>query len=224
MSVGQPGAALGEALDAVTDLASNPLALHALARDLDRRALYGASIHAANRLAATSPAGSTDDAPPCLARLAYPLAFQDLVAGRAAENGLDPYVLLALLRQESWFDPYALSGASAYGLSQITAPTAGDIARGLGRTGFTVEDLFRPRDAIAFGAWYRAQQSGSMGGRTILGLAAYNAGPGTVSRWTGNNRQVDPEVFVAMIDYNETRTYVRSIYEIYNRYRELYGD
>src|SRR5439155_5900032 len=140
-AVGLAGPAMAEALDAGTDLADRPAALHALARELNRQGLFAVSIHGANRLAAASPARATDDAPRCLRRLAYPLAFEDLVRTYAPQNGLDPYVLLALLRQESWFDPRAQSGASAYGLGQITTQTASEIARGLGRPGVSPEDL-----------------------------------------------------------------------------------
>jgi soluble lytic murein transglycosylase len=97
-------------------------------------------------------------------------------------------------------------------------------ARGLGRSAPSADDLFRPRESIQFGAWYLAQQGRGMNDRTLLALAAYNAGPGSALRWAGNNRRIDPDDFVSAITFMETRTYVRSVYEIYNRYRELYGD
>jgi soluble lytic murein transglycosylase len=222
--LGLAGPAMAEALDAAADFANAPASLHRLSRELSHHGLFAVSIHAANRLAAASPARNTDDAPGCVRRLAYPIAFEDLVRAQAAQNGLDPYVLLALLRQESWFDPRAQSGSPAYGLGQITAPTAADIARGLGRSAPSADDLFRPRESIQFGAWYLAQQGRGMNDRTLLALAAYNAGPGSALRWAGNNRRIDPDDFVSAITFMETRTYVRSVYEIYNRYRELYGD
>jgi soluble lytic murein transglycosylase len=155
--------------------------------------------------------------------LAYPLAFGDLVEREATANGLDPYLLLSLLRQESWFGPAARSGAEALGLSQVIPPTAAEIAQALGRRGFNYEDLVRPKESVAFGSWYLAKQSQTLGRRPLLALAAYNAGPGSAQRWTGGNPRVDPDDFVQAIDFTETRNYVRSIYEIYGRYRELYG-
>jgi len=221
-SVGMSGAAMSEALDAARDLRDRPAALEALARELDNRGLFAPAIYAANALAAASPSGSIDNAPACVQRLAYPLAFADLVQSQAEQNGLDPYVLLALLRQESWFNPRALSPSPAYGVSQVTPPTGAEIARSLRRVGFSIEDLYRPQESITFGAWYLAQQVRTMDNQVLVALAAYNAGPGSALRWTGRNPRMDTEDFVNAIDFAETRTYVRSIYEIYARYRDLY--
>src|SRR5207237_10139075 len=91
MAVSLDGQARAEALDAAIDLRSQPQALYSLARDLNQRGLYATSINAANRLAAASPAGSLESTPGCLRRLAYPLAFSDLVGAQASQNGLDPY-------------------------------------------------------------------------------------------------------------------------------------
>src|SRR5581483_11180484 len=130
-AVGLSAAAESEALDAARDSASQPHALFALARALTDSGMFSPAIYAANRLASVSPAGSLESAPDCLRRIAYPQAFADLVQDQSMQNGLDPYVLLALLREESWFDPMARSGSPAYGLSQVTQPTGADIARGL---------------------------------------------------------------------------------------------
>ncbi|MBI4213235.1 MAG: transglycosylase SLT domain-containing protein [Chloroflexi bacterium] len=218
---GLPGPAQAEILGAIPALTAGQL--DGLARALTERALHPVSILLANRLAALSPARHVDSSPACLQRLVYPLAFPDLVQRQAAANGLDPYLLLSLLRQESWFGAGARSAAPAYGLSQVTPSTAADIARGLGRSGFRIEDLNRPNVSVEFGSWYLAQQQRELGGRPMLALAAYNAGPGSVLRWVDGNLNLDPDRFVDAIDYAETRTYVRSIYETYGHYRALYG-
>ena len=98
-----------------------------------------------------------------------------------------------------------------------------DIAKELGRTGFRFEDLARPTEAVTFGSWYLARQIRDLGQRPVLALAAYNAGPGNARRWAGRNLNADPDDFVFAIDFAETRTYVRSIYEHYAHYRQLYG-
>lgn len=221
VGVGMTGAAQAEALGAIAIL--GPTHLHELAHALNARRLYPVSMAAASRLAAMSPTRSVDSAPHCLRRLAYPLAYAELVEREAARYGLDPYLVLALMRQESWFGPGARSGAEALGLSQVIPATAVEIAQGLGRPGFRYEDLTRPREGVVFGSFYLNRQYQYLAQRPMLALAAYNAGPGSVQRWVGGNLRVDPDDFVQAIDYAETRTYVRSIYEIYNKYRELYG-
>jgi soluble lytic murein transglycosylase len=221
MAVGMPGAGDAEALEAIA--ASSPSQLHPLATAFSARRMYPLSMLAASRLAAASPAHTVDASPSCLQRLAYPLAFPELVGAQATAHGLDPYLLLSLMRQESWFSPNARSGAPALGLSQVIPATAADIAKNLGRTGFRFEDLARPTEAVTFGSWYLAQQIRDLGQRPVLALAAYNAGPGNARRWAGRNLSADPDDFVYSIDFAETRNYVRSIYEHYGHYRQLYG-
>jgi soluble lytic murein transglycosylase len=128
-----------------------------------------------------------------------------------------------LLRQESWFGARAQSSAAASGLTQIIPSTAQDIARSLGQPGFTQQDLLRPTISIAFGARYLSDQYQRFGRRALLALAAYNGGGGSVTRWQEGDPRIDPDDFVQNIDFVETRTYVRSIYEIYGHYRALYG-
>lgn len=221
MAVGMRDAGDAEALEGIA--AASPAQLYPLATGFADRRMYPLSMLAATRLAAASPARIVDASPACLQRLAYPLAFPELVAQQAAANGLDPYLFLALLRQESWFSPNARSGAPALGLSQVIPATAADIAKALGRPGFRWEDLARPTEAVTFGSWYLAQQISDLGQRPVLALAAYNAGPGNARRWAGGNLAVDPDDFVFAIDFAETRAYVRSIYEHYAHYRQLYG-
>jgi len=221
--IGLRGPAQVEALEAIAASGASPRDLHALARGLADRQLYPVSIYAALRLGAASPVGSADRAPSCLQRLVYPLAYAQLVGEQADQQGLDPYLFLALLRQESWFSSHALSSADARGLSQVLPSTGTGIARSLGRSRFDAEDLYRPWESILFGAWYLAEQIRNLGGRPLLALSAYNGGPGNTLRWSGRNMGIDPDDFVDAIDFAETRGYVRSIYQIYSRYQQLYG-
>jgi len=219
-AVGLLGPAQAEAFGAAAEARERPLDLHLIARSLADNGMYAASIATANRLAAASP--DRDAATGCLGRLLYPLAYADLVQAQADRYGTDPYLLLSLLRQESWFNPRAHSGADARGMSQVIPSTAAEIARQLQRVGFDPDNLFRPYESIAFGARYLNGQIEGMAGRPLLALAAYNAGSGNALRWAGQDRQVDPDDFVESITFQETRTYVRSIYEIYAHYRDLY--
>lgn len=224
LAVGWRGPAQAEGLDAIASAwVDRPGDLHWLARGLAERGLHPISIYAANRLAAAGQAETGQPAPPCVQRLTYPLAFRHLVKEEAGRHGLDPFLILALLRQESWFGSRALSPADARGLSQVIPSTAQDIARALGRGNFTIDDLYRPRESIAFGAWYLRQTLDSGSGRPLLALAGYNAGPGNARRWTFGNPRIDPDDYVEAIDFRETRSYVRTIYQTYRWYRDLYG-
>lgn len=223
LAAGLRAPALAEALDAALEQRAAPAELYLLARGLEERALYPASIYAGGHLSAALPAGGGEGLDGCVQRLLYPLAFADAVRTQAQRHGLDPYLLLALMRQESWFGTHALSGANARGLSQVIPPTAAEIARGLGRPGLNLDDLYRPDESILFGSWYLAKQIRDLGGRPMLAVAAYNAGPANAQRWTSGNPSVDPDDFAEAIDFVETRRYVRSVYEIYGRYRRLYG-
>src|SRR5262249_35130283 len=113
----------------------------------------------------------------------YPAGWGDLVAQQAIQHGVDPLLMLAIMRQESSFDPRAQSGAEARGLTQVTPPTARAIAGRLGRDDFELRDLFKPRVSIEFGTWFLAQVLSDYKGRLFPAVTAYNAGGGNVSRW-----------------------------------------
>ncbi len=154
----------------------------------------------------------------------YPAGWGDIAREQARARGVDPLLLLALVRQESGFDARAQSSANALGLTQVIPPTARDIARQLGRSAtFQVSDLFKPGVSLEFGAVYLAHQLEHYGGRVLPALAGYNAGNGNADSWLaawGN----DPDVFVEQIPFAETQHYVKVVYENYRHYLELYGN
>jgi len=152
----------------------------------------------------------------------YPDGFSDLVTQHSARYGLDPLLMLALMRQESSFEPRAQSGAEAMGLTQIVPPTARAIAARLGHEDFALRDLFKPMVSVEFGTWYMAQQLREFDGRAIPALAAYNAGGGNVTRWLQRYGS-DPDVLVELIPFAETQTYLRIVYDNYRHYELLYG-
>jgi len=223
LRVGMTGQAVQEAMEFAADSDHASQDRYLLARYLQDQALYPASIFAANRIAAASPERSPDTTPGCLQRIMYPIAFGDLAQQQSDKNHLDPFLLLSLLRQESWFSPRARSGADARGMAQVIPSTAQGIARALGQSDFSADDLYRPQLGVTFGAYYLAQQLDTLYKRPIMALAAYNAGGGSAQRWTKGNPRIDPDDYVEAIDYTETRSYVRSIYQIYGHYRALYG-
>jgi len=160
--------------------------------------------------------------PRALQRQVYPEAWGDLVAEQAAAYRVDPLLMLALMRQESSFDPRAQSQAQAMGLTQIVPATARTIASRLGRDDFVLRDLFKPATSLEFGTWFMSQLLGDYKGRIFPALAAYDAGGGNVARWMQRYGD-DPDVLVEMIPFAETQTYLRIVYDNYWHYQALYG-
>ena len=142
-------------------------------------------------------------------------------AGR--ENGVSPLALLALIRQESLYDPQAISVAGALGLTQVIPTTAAEIAEKLGRSDFTPPDLLEPSLNIEFGAFYLGDQLRLFDGDLHLALAAYNGGPGNALRWRDDPATTDPDFLTETIDLEETRSYLELVLANYAVYRFLYG-
>ncbi len=164
---------------------------------------------------------SMNGLPRALQKQVYPAGWGDLVAEQAATYKVDPLLVLALIRQESSFDPRAQSGAQAMGLTQIVPSTAQNIASRLGRDDFALRDLFKPDVSVEFGTWFIAQLLGEYKGRVFPSLAAYNAGGGNVARWLDRYSD-DPDLLVERIPFTETQTYLRIVYDNYWHYKALY--
>lgn len=159
---------------------------------------------------------------PELLRLSYPPAFGDLAERAAADEGIDPLLLMALMRQESFYDPLAGSIAGALGLTQVIEPTGRAIAGELGIDDFEMSDLYRPALSLRFGAHYIAGQLREFDGNFYHALAAYNGGPGTAANAIESAGD-DIDQFVEDLEFDETRLYVRLVVESYVRYRQLYA-
>ena len=205
-------------------LRSDPLTLYQLVLWLDEQPLPRASAFAAEQLVAAAPGRSLAEVPRKLLRLVLPTPYRSLVEDAAHRYGVDPLLLFALIRQESAYDRYARSSAGARGLTQVMPATGEGIARALGRTSFTTADLYRPEVAIEFGAYYLAEQLTRFNGNVYQALAAYNAGPAAVPRWTTGLAATDPDLFLERIAYRETSSYVRLVGTFYYLYRLAYRE
>ncbi|HEU4760488.1 MAG TPA: transglycosylase SLT domain-containing protein [Dehalococcoidia bacterium] len=213
--LGDKAAAEFEAL--LDGVAGQPWLQYRLARALSEEGQVATAARAAARLA-----GGRADAPRPLLSLAYPSEYLGLATEGAAGQDGDPLLLLALVRQESFFDPRATSSAGALGLTQVVPATAGEIARDLGQSDFQDSDLFRPRVSLRFGAHYLSKQLDLFDGATWAALAAYNGGPGNAQRWD-KAAEGDADLFLETIDFAETRKYVKFVLENYALYRYTYG-
>lgn len=214
--------ATSESLWLIDQSRSQPWSLYRLARALHDLGLTHLAARAATDLLESADA-PLEQAPRALLELAYPLDYLPLIDAAAAENGLSPLLLLAMIRQESFFDPTAGSPAGALGLTQVMPLTAQEIVRKLNVEDFSTSDLLRPLVSIRFGAHYLGSQLGLFDGNLFLALAAYNGGPGNASRWRESLPTADMDLFVELIDITETRTFVKVVLENYAIYRFLYG-
>jgi soluble lytic murein transglycosylase len=210
-----------EFLAALSESASDPWGLYGLARSLQEVGLTHLSARAASRALARSDAPLAQ-APRALLELAYPLAYASLVDVAGRENGVSPLLLLALIRQESFYDPQAISVAGALGLTQVIPDTGMEIAQRLGRSNFAPVDLLEPSLSIEFGAFYLGDQLRLLDGNLYLALAAYNGGPGNALRWRDDPNAVDPDSLLETIDLEETRSYLELVLTNYGVYRFLY--
>jgi soluble lytic murein transglycosylase len=201
---------------------SQPWSLYRLARALQDLGLTHVAARAATALLESADR-PLEQAPRALLELAYPLDYPRLIDAAAAENSLSPLLLLAMIRQESFFDPTAGSPAGALGLTQVMPLTGSEIAQNLGIEDFSASDLLRPLVSIQFGAYYLGSQLDLFDGNLFLALAAYNGGPGNASRWWESLPAADMDLFVELMDITETRTYVKLVLENYAMYRFVYG-
>ncbi|MDQ3817640.1 MAG: transglycosylase SLT domain-containing protein, partial [Acidobacteriota bacterium] len=153
----------------------------------------------------------------------YPLDYWDIITQEARAKGLDSHQVAGLIRQESVFNPRAVSPAKAYGLMQLIVPTGQTLAKKLGidRT-ITPDSLFEPRLNIQLGTTYMREQFDKFGRIEYVAIA-YNAGPGRVPQWRAS---LPPEMdeFAEAIPFKETRGYVQAIVRNTLQYQRLYDD
>ena len=155
-------------------------------------------------------------------RLIYPVVHEDALLAEAAEHGLDPSLMAALIRQESNFNPSATSPAGARGLAQVMPELGERLARELAYPVWDPVLLYQPDVSIQLGAVHLRELFSRYDQRAHI-LAAYNAGASRVERWSKRIGVEDPEVFAERISFVETRDYVRIIQRNEDIYRALYG-
>ncbi|MEM7048389.1 MAG: lytic transglycosylase domain-containing protein [Acidobacteriota bacterium] len=160
--------------------------------------------------------------PERLRRLLYPFAHGDLLATQGKKFGVDPYLLAAVIREESRFDPQALSAASARGLTQFVAPTARRIGEDIGLGPLQPDDLYRPDIAIPLGAAYLQGLLDRARGATHIAVASYNAGEPQARLWRSYCYSPEPAEYFSKVSFRETRGYLRKVLSSWAQYREIY--
>ncbi|KAB2953187.1 MAG: lytic transglycosylase domain-containing protein, partial [Thermoanaerobaculia bacterium] len=160
---------------------------------------------------------------PELRRMLHPYPWAALIRAQASAYRIDPALLAALIREESRFDPGAVSPAAARGLAQLTRPTAGRLAGAIGLREPEPRDLLRPDLSIALGAAHLAELSRQFPAAEMVVVAAYNAGSDQAALWRRACATREPEEYLAKIGFRETRAYVIRVFESRAIYRALYG-
>jgi soluble lytic murein transglycosylase len=155
-------------------------------------------------------------------RLSYPTPYSVTVEAAATEFDVDPLLIWAIMRQESRFDPEALSYAGARGLMQVTLPTQAWIAEQLGED-ISPGDAFTPEASIRMGAWFLRFLLDYYEGDLELVIAAYNGGGGSVDSWQANPLVSNRDDLLRWIGYGETREYLAEVSLNYEVYQALYG-
>ena len=153
----------------------------------------------------------------------FPLTYWSSIRKHSIARGLDPYLVAALIAQESTFDPKARSGANAWGLMQIVPATGRRLARALKIRRFTTATLTNPDINIRMGTLHFSELVRKYGG-THYALASYNAGESRVVRWKAERPGLDEDEFIDDIPFPETQNYVKRILGTAEDYRRLYGE
>ena len=152
----------------------------------------------------------------------FPRPYWDALRRYSEENGLDPYLVASLIRQESEFNPGVVSHANAYGLMQLLPKTGKATAKEVGLHNYKTESLLDPTTNIQLGTKYFREMVDHFGGQIEYALAAYNAGDSRVEDWRSQGKYRDIEEFVESIPFTETREYVQAIVRNAEVYKRVY--
>lgn len=181
------------------------------AAQLDPELARGMADHALQRdwparLVQTTIAAKQWDALPWR----FPEAYRDDFLSQGRATGVDPYLLMAIARRESAYNPEALSPAGARGLMQLMPGTATQLSRQMGIADPGPYGILEPALNIRFGSTYVYDMLNRYQGNRLAATASYNAGPGRVDRWLANSNG-EFDLFVESIPFRETRNYVQAV-------------
>jgi soluble lytic murein transglycosylase len=160
--------------------------------------------------------------PPAMLAIIFPLTYWEDICQQAAQRELDPYLMAALIAQESTFDARVKSSANAWGLMQVLPTTGRRYATRLGIKPFSTSRLTDPATNIKIGMAYFSDVLRRFDGEVAHALAAYNAGDGRVIDWMDERGKIDRDIFVDDIPFPETQNYVKRILGTAEDYRALY--
>lgn len=157
-------------------------------------------------------------------KLLYPLYYSKYLQQEAARNNIDPVLAQSLMREESYFNPMAVSSSDARGLMQLLPTTAQEVAKQMGLSGYTTISLFSPEINTKLGSRYLGYLHKTFQGKSMPSVGAYNGGPNAMKRWIESfgGPQADPDWFVESIPYEQTRDYIKKVFGSYWNYQRIY--
>jgi soluble lytic murein transglycosylase len=164
-----------------------------------------------------------DQVPTVYWKVLFPQPYWSDLVANSQKNGLDPYLVASLIRQESEFNAGVVSHANAYGLMQLLPSVGKSMAKKNGIKGFAPNSLLNPTTNLMLGTTNLRLVLDRFGGQQEYALAAYNAGDVPVRQWMSVGNYKDIAEFVESIPYTETREYVQAILRNREIYRALYG-
>ena len=154
-------------------------------------------------------------------RILFPEPYWETIKAESAKNNLDPYLVASLIRQESEFNPSAVSYANAWGLMQLLPSVGRAMAREEGMSHFETYQLLDPETNIRLGTRYLRHMLEHFGGVAEYALAAYNAGDERVTDWQAAGPYTGMDEFVESIPFTQTREYVEAIMRNIETYRAI---
>ena len=156
-------------------------------------------------------------------RLVYPVIYYDDIEKYSRQTGNNAPLMLALTREESYFDPLAQSIVGARGLMQIMPATADEINNKFKLGMIIPSSLYNPYQNIKLGNYYYEFLRNNLEGHDVSSVAAYNGGIGSLQRWKTSLTYNDTDEFVEQIPYPETKNYVKKVFRSYWNYIRIYN-
>lgn len=150
----------------------------------------------------------------------YPFPFLESILTWSEKHDLNPMLVTGLIRQESRFMSGIKSSVGAVGLMQVMPETGAEMAKSIGLTQYKLEN---PDNNVQLGTAYLDFTHRAYNNNSLLAVASYNAGPGSVSDWLSKSDFGDPDLFIEKIPFDETRGYVKSVFGNYWNYLRLYN-
>lgn len=164
-----------------------------------------------------------DQAPVPFWQLAFPIPYRAAIVNYSRDESVDPFLVAALIRQESEFNAHVISHANAYGLMQLLPSTGRQLARHFGIRRLPAVQLLTPDRNIQLGTYFFHNLLNSYGGQAEIALASYNAGPGRADLWRTWGPFREPAEFIETVPFHETRGYIQIVLRNADVYRRLYG-
>jgi len=154
-------------------------------------------------------------------KLAYPRYWVDEINIAGSKLGIDPYLIIAMIREESYFNEFAKSKTGATGLMQLMPQTANYMISKLTNDISSLADLENPRTNLYIGCNYLKYLKEKFNNDLYV-IAAYNGGEGSVNKWIKNYNTDDYDEFIENIPYEETKNYIKKVFRTYHMYQKIY--